>query len=234
MRPFPIFIGYDERETVAYHVLANSLQRRASRPVAITPLVRRHLAGIYRRPHGPLESTDFSMTRFLVPYLCGFRGRALFLDCDMLCRADIFGLIDRASDDCRDAAVAVCKHEYLPSSESKFLGHVQTRYPRKNWSSLMLFQNEFCQALTPDYVNSATGLDLHRFAWTKDAAIGSLPLTWNWLIGEYPYNPSAEVLHYTLGGPWFPEHHACEGSDEWREELRIALAPALPPKEVAA
>jgi hypothetical protein len=215
---FRIYIGYDPRESVAFHTLAHSILRRASFPISISPLVQSQLKGLYRRSRGPTESTEFSLTRFLVPALCGYRGWSLFMDCDMLCRADIAelaGEIERQSD----KAVLVCQHDYVPKTERKFLNQVQTKYLRKNWSSLMIFNNERCRALTPQYVNSASGLDLHRFRWLDDAAIGSLPLEWNWLVTEYEHNPAAKIVHYTLGGPWFPEYRDCAYSDEWRAEF---------------
>jgi hypothetical protein len=216
MTPFQVFIGYDSREPTAYHVCAHSILRRASIPVSITPLVRSGLP-MYRRERSATESTEFSLTRFLVPHLCGYKGWALFMDSDMLMRVDIADLI-RAADRQRDKAVIVCQHDYDPQGEVKFLGHIQTRYPRKNWSSFMLFRNDLCEALTPHYVNTATGLELHRFTWLVDEAVGSLPLDWNWLVGEYPPNPEAKVWHYTLGGPWFEETAQCDHADAWREE----------------
>lgn len=216
---FNVYIGFDPNETVAYHVLAHSILRRASIPVSIAPLMRSQLKGTYRRERGPTESTEFSLTRFLVPALSGFRGWSLFMDCDMLCLADVAelaALIPRSAD----KAVLVCKHDYTPKTERKFLGQVQTKYPRKNWSSLMLFNNERCRALTPDYVNSASGLDLHRFNWTEDGRIGDLPLEWNWLVGEYERTASPRIVHYTLGGPYFDEYRDCDYADEWRDELR--------------
>ena len=212
-----VFIGYDPNETVAYHTLAHSILRRASIPVSVAPLMQSQLKGVYTRPRGPTESTEFSLTRFLVPHLSGYRGWSLFMDCDMLCRADIAELaayIGRASD----KAVLVCKHDYVPRTERKFLDQVQTKYPRKNWSSLMLFNNERCRVLTPDYVNSASGLELHRFAWTEDARIGELPLEWNWLVGEYAHNPAAKIVHYTLGGPYFDDTRGCDYAEEWFAE----------------
>ena len=115
----------------------------------------------------------------------------------------------------------MCKHDYMPNPRNKFLNQVQTIYPRKNWSSVMLFNNEQCRALSPDYVNSAAGLDLHRFAWTKDELIGELPLEWNWLVEEYNHNPQARVVHYTRGGPWFEEFRNCDYADEWRDERKL-------------
>lgn len=213
-----IFIGYDPRESVAFHVLAHSLLRRSSVPLSVSPLVRSQLKTVYTRPRGPTESTEFSMTRFLVPALSGYQGWSIFMDCDMLCRADIAGLaaeIERQPD----KAVLVCKHDYTPRTERKFLGHVQTKYTRKNWSSLMLFNNARCRSLTSDYVNTASGLELHRFAWIDDAAIGELALEWNWLVGEYEHNAHARIVHFTIGGPYFPEYRSCDYADEWFAEF---------------
>jgi hypothetical protein len=213
-----VFIGYDPREAVAFHTLAHSILRRASIPVSIAPLVQTQLKGLYTRPRGPTESTEFSLTRFLVPALSGFRGWSIFMDCDMLCRVDIAELAAHAEDQA-DKAVLVCKHDYVPKTERKFLNQVQTKYPRKNWSSLMIFSNERCRALTPQYVNSAPGLDLHRFVWTDDRAIGALPLEWNWLVGEYDFNARAKIIHYTLGGPYFEEYRGCDYAEEWFAEF---------------
>ncbi len=215
-----VFIGFDPNETVAYHVLAHSILRRASIPVTIAPLMRRQLAGAYTRERGPTESTEFSLTRFLVPWLSGFKGWSLFMDCDMLCLADVAELAARIPRS-EDKAVLVCKHDYTPKTERKFLDQVQTRYPRKNWSSLMFFNNARCGALTPEYVNAAPGLDLHRFRWTDDASIGELPLEWNWLVGEYAHRADAKIVHYTLGGPYFADYRDCDYATEWSEELRL-------------
>jgi hypothetical protein len=212
-----VFIGYDPREAVAFDVLAHSIRRRASIPVAISPLKRAELGKVYWRERGPTESTEFSMTRFLVPALSEYRGWSLYMDCDMLCRADIAALALLKDD---SKTVLVCKHDYIPKTERKFLDQVQTKYTRKNWSSLMLFNNERCRALTPDYVNSASGLDLHRFAWTEDQRIGALPLEWNWLVGEYPYKAGAKIVHFTLGGPYFDAYRECDYAGEWFEEQR--------------
>lgn len=225
-----VFIGYDPKESVAFYTLAHSILRRSSTPVTIAPLMQSQLKGLYTRPRGPTESTEFSLTRFLVPHLAGYRGWSVFMDCDMLCRSDIAELaaqIERQPD----KAVLVCKHDYVPKTERKFLDQVQTKYPRKNWSSLMLFNNERCRALTPDYVNSASGLELHRFEWIDDALIGALPLEWNWLVGEYDRRPDAKIVHYTLGGPYFDATRDCDYAQEWFAEFesmrQVANAPRL-------
>jgi hypothetical protein len=216
MTPFRIFIGYDERESEAYHVLCSSILRRSSIPVSITPLVRSQLTRIHARPRGEKESTDFSITRFLVPYLCGYEGHALFMDCDMLLRADLIGLLPFAMGD--RYAVSVCQHDYQTKAGIKFLGQSNVAYPRKNWSSLMVFNASQCTALTPEYVNTASALELHRFNWTTDGKIGAIPLAWNWLVGEYDHNPKAKIAHFTLGTPCFSEYAVCDYADEWRDE----------------
>lgn len=232
-----IFIGYDEREDAAFRVLAHSIWARTTVPTAIIPLNRKHLeqVGLHHRARGPLDSTDFSITRFLVPKLCSYHGHAVFMDCDMLCRVDVGQLWAHIIGN--DAAVLVCQHDYTPKSATKFLGHTQTAYPRKNWSSLMVFDNTQCKALTPAYVDAASGLELHRFHWLDEklpgsprtpGTVGSLPLEWNWLVGEYPANPDAKILHYTNGGPWFPEYRDIDHADEWFRErdAMLGLVPA--------
>lgn len=197
-----VFIGYDSHEQTAFHVLSASIMEHASKPVAIIPLIQRQLRemGIYTRQTGPTEATEFSLTRFLVPYLSDFKGMSIFVDCDMLFQADIHDVMKHV--ELRNA-VSVCQHDYLPRTETKMGGKRQTFYPRKNWSSFMVFNNcNFdCQRLTPQFVNSANASDLQRLTWTD--RIGSLPLEWNWLVGEYEDNPDAKVLHWTLGGVWF-------------------------------
>jgi hypothetical protein len=212
-----IYIGFDPRESVAFYTLAHSISRRSSVPISVAPLVQGQLKGLYRRARGPTESTEFSLTRFLVPALSEYRGWSVFMDCDMLCRADIAGL-EREIERQRDKAVLVCKHDYVPKTARKFLDQVQTRYPRKNWSSLMVFNNERCRSLGVDYVNTASGLELHRFAWIDDGAIGELPLEWNWLVGEYAYNPAARIVHFTIGGPYFDAYRDCDYAGEWFAE----------------
>ena len=215
-----VFIGYDPREAVAYHTLAHSILRRSSIPVTIAPVMQSQLKSLYTRGRGPTESTEFSLTRFLVPALSQYRGWSLFMDCDMLCRADIAELASY-TERAADKAVLVCKHDYTPHPSRKFLNQVQTVYPRKNWSSVMLFNNARCAALTADYVNSASGLDLQRFVWIDDTKIGELPLEWNWLVTEYKSNPDAKIVHFTRGGPYFDEYRSCDYAEEWFEENRL-------------
>jgi len=209
-----IFIGYDTSETVAYHVLAQSIIENATTPISITPLARSHLVHIHTRERSSLESTDFSITRFLVPALCDYQGWALFMDCDMLMRHDVADLWAIRDD---QFAVMCVKHDYVPSSSTKFLGNVQTTYEKKNWSSVVMFNTPRCRALTPDAVQRESGLFLHQFKWLRDESeIGALPSRWNYLVGESPHDPDPALAHFTLGGPYFPEYAETEFADEWR------------------
>jgi hypothetical protein len=218
-----IFIGFDSRETVAFHVLAHSIHARASQPVAIAPLMLSQLEGVLTRERHALQSTDFSFSRFLTPFLSGYEGWSLFMDCDMLMLEDVAKLWAMRDERC---AVMVVKHEHTPRETVKFLGEPQTRYEKKNWSSVMLFNNARCGALTPDFVNTASGLELHQFKWLEtETLIGELPSCWNHLVGYDAPRPDASLVHYTLGGPYFPEYAGCEYADAWREECRSMLAP---------
>jgi hypothetical protein len=216
-----IFIGYDPREAVAWNVLASSIHRRASEPVTVAPLMLSQLQGVYTRERHPLQSTAFSFSRFLTPYLSGFDGWSLFMDCDMLMLDDVARLWALRDD---RYAVMVVKHDHVPRETVKFLGEPQTKYEKKNWSSVMLFNNARCRALTPDYVNRATGLELHQFKWLgDDALIGELPNRWNHLVGYDASRADAGLVHYTLGGPYFPEYAGCEYAREWFAERDAML-----------
>lgn len=214
-----VFIGYDPREAITYSVLAHSIQRHASQPVSITPLALNQLSDIYSRERNPLQSTDFSFTRFLTPYLSNFEGWSVFMDCDMIVRDDIAKLFALADD---KYAVQVVKHDHRPKEETKFLGAPQSKYPKKNWSSVMLFNNAKCKALTPEYVNTASGLELHQFKWLEsDELIGEIPHRWNHLVAYDEPEKDVSLVHYTVGGPYFNEYKDCEYADEWFEELKI-------------
>ena len=217
-----IYIGYDAKERVAFHALSQSLLDHASRPLRITPIALSALKGLHGRERVSVQSTEFSFSRFLTPYLSAWQGWSLFMDCDMLARADVAELFALADD---RYAVMVARHDYTPRDEVKFLGNVQTAYPKKNWSSVVLFNNARCTALTPAFVDTATGLELHQFKWLADEGlIGSLPLEWNWLVGEYPHNPEAKIAHFTRGGPYFPAYADSDYSEEWREVRDRAMA----------
>jgi hypothetical protein len=209
-----VFIGYDPRETVAYNVLAYSILSRSSRPVAIAPIALGQLQGVLTRERHPLQSTDFSFSRFLAPYLSNYEGWSVFMDCDMLMLDDVAALWNLQDD---RYAVQVVKHNHRPKEARKFLDQPQSNYAKKNWSSVMIFNNARCRALTPEYVNRASGLELHQFKWLEsDDLIGELPHRWNHLVGYDPPAPDVSLAHFTLGGPYFPEYAHCEYADAWR------------------
>ena len=218
-----MFIGYDPREAAPWNVLAHSIHVRSSRPVSITPLMLSQLGDLVWRERNPLQSTDFSFSRFLVPYLCGYRGWAIFADCDMLFLVDVAKPWDLRDD---RYAVLCMKHDHKPTEDTKFLGAMQTRYEKKNWSSVMLYNCAQCTALTPEYVNSADGLELHRFQWLdSDELIGGIPARWKHLVDYDPPLPAGEVsnLHFTTGGPYFKEYRACGHADLWWGERQDML-----------
>ena len=220
-----VFIGYDSKEKIAYHVLSESIRRLSTQPVSITPIALNNIKDDFVRERNNLSSTEFSFSRFIIPHLMNYRGWALFMDCDMLMKADIAELW-RLRDD--KYAVQVCKHDYVPKEKTKFLGQTQTAYSKKNWSSFMLMNCKKCSALTPNYVNAATGLELHQFKWLEsDDLIGDLPLEWNWLVGEYDYKEDVKNVHYTKGGPYFKDYKGCDYSIDWfnvyNETVKIDL-----------
>lgn len=222
-----VFIGYDKAEAKAWEVCRASLLDHASIPLLVEPLNidRLRCMGVYRRnwyvdegqrydaSDGRPFSTDFSFTRFVVPALTQWQGRALFCDSDFLWRADVaelFDLFDPAK------ALSVVKHDYKPTNSTKMRGQQQQPYHRKNWSSLALWNCEHhaTQALTPYMVNTQPGWWLHGFTWLQDSQIGELPQEWNWLAGITEGEPKA--VHYTLGTPDMPGYEEAPYADEWR------------------
>ena len=217
-----VLVGFDPRETVAFHVLSHSILARASEPVCIAPLMLSQLGSTLTRDRHPLQSTDFSFSRFLTPHLSGYAGWSLFMDCDMLMLEDVASLWALRDE---RYAVMVVKHDHKPKETVKFLGEPQSAYEKKNWSSVMLFNNARCTALTAEYVNRASGLELHQFKWLPDeSAIGSLPARWNHLVGYDAPRRDAAIVHYTLGGPYFEAYATCEYADEWRAERDAMLS----------
>lgn len=215
-----VFIGYDPAETVAYHVLCHSILRRSSVPVSFTPINKRNIDEFNRGKED--GSTEFSFSRFLTPYLSGYTGQSIFMDCDMIVLCDIAELIEQC--DLRHD-VFVVKHDYTPKPGIKFLGNTQHVYPRKNWSSVMVFNNAFpgCKKLTPEVVNKESGAYLHQLKWCRDERIGELGSEWNHLVGEYDENPGAKIVHYTLGAPCFEGYENQEYAKEWFDEYHSML-----------
>lgn len=217
MKPIPIFVGYDPREAIAYHVCANSIIRHASAPVAIIPLAL-NLFDDYREMHTD-GSNHFIYSRFLVPHLMNYQGKAIFIDGDMIVRDDIVDLWNLTEGHLA-WDVAVVKHDYQTRMTEKYLGSKNENYPRKNWSSVMIWNCSTYpnRKLTPEFIENATGAQLHRFTWIKDDRILELPREWNWLPDEYGPNPDAKLLHYTLGTPCFHEFATTYQGEEWHRE----------------
>jgi hypothetical protein len=227
--PFRIFIGWDRREPEAYEVAKYSLEKRTTVPVAVVPIKLDELQArkLFWRDVDPLASTEFTYSRFLTPYLAGYSGWALFCDCDFLWLGDIAGLVEYTRT---PKAVYCVQHDYAPKEKTKMDGAVQTTYPRKNWSSLMLFNCEHpaVRGLTPDVVNRESGAYLHRMQWVADDQIGALPTEWNWLEGwnEKPKSGTPKAVHFTRGGPWFENWKNVDYGNLWCAERDAMMASA--------
>ncbi|MEZ5870628.1 MAG: glycosyltransferase [Nitratireductor sp.] len=213
-----VFIGFDTREATAYHVCSNSIIRQSSDVVSITPL---HLGNLktYEEKHSD-GSNHFIYTRFLIPHLMEYKGWALFIDGDMILRDDIAKLWALRDD---SKAVMCVHHDYKTKTQSKYLGSVNQDYPRKNWSSVVLWNCEHPanRVVTPEFVANGTGATLHRFTWLDDNLIGELPIEWNWLPDEFGENQDAKLLHFTLGTPCFHEYANVPMAAEWHHERML-------------
>jgi len=247
MTQFSIFIGFDPRgnEQAAFHVARYSMTRHLSRHVPIQGLVLQFLRqrGLYIRPtskrdnpvpggrpilwddiSGAAMSTEFAISRFLVPYLCGYQGYALFTDGDVLARDDIMKMLTPRLRDHRHALWCV-KHDYRPAAERKMDGQIQTKYARKNWSSVMLFNcaHPAHKALDLKLVNTLPGRDLHRLCWLMDDEVGELEPEWNYLAGVSDKSLTPKLIHYTEGTPSMAGYEDCEYADLWKRELKLCL-----------
>jgi lipopolysaccharide biosynthesis glycosyltransferase len=220
-----IFVGMDLKvEPVAYAVFCQSVIEHSSIPVSFTPMALNTLSE-YTETHKD-GSNAFIYSRFLVPYLCGFKGMALWVDGDMIVRSDIAELLWEFQ---QDEAVKVVKHHYQTKHPIKYLGAKNEDYPKKNWSSVMLWNcgHYLNKQLTPKFVMEKNGKYLHRFEWLKypEEQVGKLDETWNHLVGEYDYNPDAKLAHFTVGSPCFKDYQDCDYSDEWFETYKRMIYP---------
>ena len=219
-----VFVGYDTREDIAYQVCKHSLEAR-NKDVEVRPLKQNELRdqGWYTRPIDKLASTEFTFTRFLVPELSNFDGWALFCDSDIIFIEDIKELFNQADD---KYAVMCAQHDYTPKEGIKMDGQTQTVYPRKNWSSVVLFNcgHPSNRKLDLNLVNNPliTGAYLHRFSWLDDSEIGQISHEWNWLTDWYEEGKDGtpKALHYTEGGPWFEIYRNCDWHLTWKKELQ--------------
>lgn len=214
----PVYIGYDPVEEGAFWTCAASIQRHSSKPVQITPLNRRQLP--LERPKHNKQSNEFAFTRFLVPFMQGYTGHAIFVDCDFLFFSDISELYF-LRDNTKSVQVAKHSSETFAAGK-KYLGNDQTVYEKKCWSSLMLFNCEHhdCRYLSPSIIDQEDGLSLHQFKWTSEDKIGDLPLEWNWLVQHYPFKQDVHAVHFTEGGPYFKDYRDCDYGQEWWREFR--------------
>lgn len=235
-----IWIGYEPRELDAFVVAEHSINRHLTANIPIRGLVLTNLTkrGLYKRPwhrtagrmvdhisDAPM-STEFAISRFLTPKLA-LTGWALFMDCDMLVRADLAELFSLADP---SKAVMCVKHVHEPREKIKMDDQEQLQYARKNWSSVMLFNcnHPSNQKLTLDLINRVPGRDLHRFCWLDDAEIGELPPEWNYLVGYSHLDVEPKIVHFTNGIPSMagqqlnsdrPFNSGIEYADEWNETL---------------
>jgi hypothetical protein len=220
MKPFKIFIGYDPREKIAFHVLSQSIIEHSSIPVSISPINLNNLKKFYKRKKRIKDSTEFSISRFLTPYLSDYKGYSLFVDCDFIIRDDVAKLLKIVKSAPKKVLWCV-KHNYIPKNKIKFLNEEQLIYSKKNWSSFVIYNNKKCNILTPAFIEKANGLYLHQFRWTKDHLIGSLPKAWNVLVGEQKIPKNFKSLHYTVGGPYFKKYRKSQGSNFWFKYKKI-------------
>jgi hypothetical protein len=226
--PYRIFLGADARETRAVAVADASLRQHSTTEIEVAALSRDVLGTAYHRPTTTMPngqyydeisdapmSTDHAIARFFVPWLCSYKGWALFTDGDVLFRADVRQVFAMADD---RYAVKVVKHPPLLVEGQKKDGHIQQAYPRKNWSSVVLWNcgHPANRALTLDVLNAWPGRDLHAFRWLDDALIGELPTRWNYLEGLSPRQRMPSLVHFTLGTPDLPGHEDGPFADEWR------------------
>jgi lipopolysaccharide biosynthesis glycosyltransferase len=217
-----IYVGYDPRESAAYHTFCQSVMDTASQPCAFIPLHKPMLDNFDGQRDG---SNAFIYSRFLVPYLENYRGWALFCDGDMVVREDIAKLWKLREDNSFNKAVAVVKHDYKTRQPRKYIGTPMEAdnadYPRKNWSSVMLWNcsHSANMRLTPEVVKESPGSFLHRFQWLSDDQIGVLPEDWNCLVGEQDTS-SAHLLHYTAGIPGFPHYKMCDAAENWHRSYK--------------
>lgn len=225
MKALPVYIGYDgAAEPIAYHVCADSIIRNASGPVAIIPLALNTVSHFYTERHTD-GSNAFIYSRFLVPFLQDFAGEAIFLDGDMIVRDDVYKLLQEHRYNV-GAAVSVVKHNYKTKAPVKYLGAKNEDYPRKNWSSVIVWDcgHPSHRVLTPQNVETMTGAQLHRFTWLSDNAVGALPAEWNRLVIEQEVQADDKLLHYTLGTPCFSDYKHSPHSAEWRAAAQLAMS----------
>lgn len=215
-----IFVGYDPREAVVFHTCVQSIIENTEIPVSIIPL---HLKmfDCYNEKHTD-GSNAFIYSRFLVPYFSNYSGNSIFIDGDMIVNSDFNKLLQLAN---KNFAVQVVKHDYKTKYPIKYLGNKNEDYPKKNWSSVILFNcdHKKNRVLTPEFVERSSGSYLHRFSWLNETEIGEIPKSWNHLVLEYEQKPKADILHFTVGAPCFQEYSQGKEADVWHKTYYRAI-----------
>lgn len=243
-KSFSIFLGFDPREAMAFAVARHSIEKRISLPIRARGIILDELVekGLYTRPtdqvvdsdgntrlidvlskredYDGFMSTEFAISRFLTPHLAGYRGWAMFADCDIMARTNLVSLFHKIAH--RPEALLCVQHDYRPKETVKMDGQAQTQYFRKNWSSVMLFNCEHPanRNLTIELINNVPGRDLHGYCWLKDEEIGALDESFNWIPGHSSPEIDPDIVHWSAGGPWFKGYESVPFADEWRDELR--------------
>ena len=219
MKPIPIAVGIDQRESAVYHTFCQSVIESSSVPVMFIPLSE-NLLKFDGQQDG---SNAFIYSRYLVPWLFGFQDvTAFFFDGDMIVNDDIADLLQCVDE---SKAVSCVQHDYKTKHTRKYIGSPMESknedYPRKNWSSVLHWNcgHPRNKILTKGFVANAGGRMLHRFEFLKDDEVGELPKRWNWLVGEYEENSNAACHHYTLGAPGFEHYDHCDNSRRWKSAL---------------
>lgn len=210
-----IFIGYDKREDIACKVCEYSIKKFSNINTEFLDQDELRECNIYYRDIDNKGSTSFTFTRFLVPHLSNFINWSIFVDGDFIFTENVKNLQFEVDG---SKAVYVVKHIHIPKNNIKMDNQKQYIYPRKNWSSFILFNNSHpkVKLLTKEVVNNSTGEFLHQFKWLDDDEIGELNIKWNFLVNYYekPFEiPSA--IHYTEGGPYFKNYTKCDFGDIW-------------------
>ena len=215
-----VVVGFDQREAVAYHAFTQSVIEKSSIPIRFLPLNINSLTN-YKETHED-GSNEFIYSRFLVPYLMNFKGWAIYADGDMVCLEDIKKLWNLRDN---KYAIQVVKHDYKTKIKNKYWGNKNENYPRKNWSSLILWncEHKSHKILTPDFIQKQTGAFLHRFNWIKDSEIGDINKEWNWLAMEYEEKQDINLIHYTIGTPCFEEYQNSSLASYWKESFMSML-----------
>lgn len=220
-----VYIGYDQREDLAYQVCRASILKHCGPETnifKIEPIVQDWLRAksIYTRQKDIFASTDFSLTRFLTPYLNNYEGYAIFMDLDFVVTGNLLKEVDMSIKKDNDKAVWLVKHDYISRVQRKMDNKIQHAYPKKNWSSFMIFDcaHPAMRTLTPEYINQATSQDLHQFRWINEKLVGELPIDFNFLVGEYNKSKKLPLcLHFTLGLPFVGEIFTNDYLDVWNQ-----------------